>query len=141
MKLIVFELQPDVFQTVRPTRNTIVESVRPHLYKHNTPDGVIVVEIQDYSGALIAQSSPVAIANISSEDYFHGHVKFDVKAYLQKGIVYRICIKGLSGYVFSENAYVGVCNTFDLKGYPPEYSPNEGKNAPLDIQIWSRNEK
>lgn len=140
MKLIVYELNTLVSQLVRPTKNTIVEAIRPHLYKHNFPLGSIVVEIQNQDGDLISRSNEVLISDISNADFFHGHIRFDVKAYLQKGIAYRICIKAIN-YEFSETAYMGVCNSYDLHSYPSEYSPSSGGNAPLDLQIWGRFEK
>jgi hypothetical protein len=140
MKLIVFELNPSVSQLLRPNKNTIVEAIRPHLYKHNSPTGSVFVEIQNEQGEFIAQSNTVSIASIADEPFYHGHIRFDIKAYLKKGMVYRIHIKAADGYAFTEAAYVGVCNAYDLSAYPPEYTPNQGASAPLDIQMWCRNE-
>lgn len=141
MKLVVHELNTDIYQAVRPKKNTIVESIRPHLYKHKSPIGSLVVEIHDNKGDLISTSEPVEISSISDEDYFHGFIRFDIFAYLQKDVIYRIYIKGIDGYVFSESDWVGVCNSYDFQSYEPEYENSHGMYAPLDIEIWSRKEK
>lgn len=138
MKLLVHELQDEVYQTITPSKNVVVEAVRPHLYKHNFPSGNIVIEIHDSIGCLIAQSEPVNIADISEADFYHGYIRFYIKAYLQAGTTYRVVIKAQGGYSFSESAYIGICKSFDFDTYPASYYPNSGVNAPLDIQVWTR---
>lgn len=139
MKLIVFEVKSDgVYQEVSPNRNVIVEAIRPHLYVHGNPSGTVKVQIQDASGDLITESEALTIADISNATYFHGKVRFYIDAYLKKDETYRIAIVGASGYSFSESAYVGVCNSFDLSTYDASYAPSVGYQAPLAIEVWER---
>lgn len=138
MKLLVHELQDEVYQTITPSRNEIVEAIRPHLYKHNFPSGSVVVEVHDNIGCLIAQSDSINIADISDANFYHGYIRFYIKAYLKAGTTYRVVIKAQGGYTFSESAYLGVCNSFDFATYPASYEPSLGVNSPLDIQVWTR---
>lgn len=139
MKLLVFEIQEaGVYQTVKPTRNVNIEAIRPHLYVHANPAGTVKVQVQDSSGGLIAESTALTIADISAATYFHGKVRFYINASLRKGETYRIAVVGAGGYSFSESAYIGVCNSFDLSTYDASYSPNVGFNAPLALEIWER---
>lgn len=137
MKLLVHEIYTEVYQTVIPTKNVNVEAIRPHLYLNNFPAGNVLVKIHDSSGELVSESEALEISELSTEPYCHGHFRFYIKAHLKAGTTYKIVIS-TTGYSFSESAYIGVCNSFDLSAYPANYSPNIGVNAPLDIEIWSR---
>lgn len=137
MKLLVIELNNSVSQTIVPSKNTNVEAIRPHIYKHNFPLGTVAVEIHDTYGELIAQSESLNISEISEQAFYHGYIRFYIKAYLRAGVSYKIVIK-TSDYVFSESAYLGVCNSFDLSSYPATYSPNLGVNSPIGLEIWEK---
>jgi hypothetical protein len=138
LKLLVTELKTSLFQTVTPDKNTQVEAVRINIYKHNIPSGTLSLEIHDNAGELIATSATTILASeISSSNFFHGFVRFYVNAQLRKDVAYRIVLKA-SGYTFSEAAYFGWCNSFDLQVYAPDYTPANGFLAPLSLEIWER---
>lgn len=139
MKIIVHELKTTLYQTVIPEENTFVEAIRPHIYKHGSPAGALKVQVQDANGYLIAESNTVNIVDLSASAYFHGHITFDINVGLRAGETYRIALVPTIGYSFSESAYIGVCNSYDLSGYTQDYVSSSGNfSAPLDIQIWRR---
>lgn len=138
MKLLVHELIDELSQEMT-TPNEVVqlEAVRPHLYKHNSPAGSVKVQITDLNDELIAESNTVLITDISDESFFHGYVTFEIDAQLRPETTYRFKLLSV-GYTFAENAYVGVCNGFDLSKYEANYSPSEGASSSLDIELWRR---
>jgi hypothetical protein len=139
MKLIVHELEVDgVEQKLTATKNVIVEAVRPHLYRHNFPTGSLKVEIYTLADVLVAESENVDIADIGSEAFFHGYVRFFINAYLEKDTTYKFKLVGDDGYSFDESAYCGWCNSYDLEKYGKAYSPINSLRFPLDIEIWER---
>jgi hypothetical protein len=143
MTLIVHELGLDTtptYQELKPTKNTIVKAIRPHILKYGNPSGSLQVRIADTTGATIATSESVSIDDISDATYFHGFIKFEVDAYLREDTTYRIYIEGISGYSFSESAYCGVCKEFENKKYQANY-PNNDFNSALDIEIWEKKEQ
>ena len=142
MKLVVHELTGSgLFQTVTRDRRTIVEAVRPHIYRHNFPTGNLKVQILTEADDLVAESSEVPISSIGTEDFFHGNVRFLLNAYLNKNTNYKIKLVGTGGYSFNESAYIGWCVGFDLGRYPETYEPASLLNKPLDLEIWSRSER
>jgi hypothetical protein len=145
MDLVVHELgftSLILTQPVIPSKTTLVGSVRPHLYVHNRPSGTITVVVVSEDGeAEIGTSATLNIQDITDADYFHGHVTFELDAYLLSGQTYKIQISTGGGYSFSESAYVGVCGDYDSRLYPLGYSPAGVEDAPLDIQIWERTTK
>lgn len=139
MILIVDELRPDAYQTVTRDRHTIVEAVRPHLYRHLWPAGSVRAVIEDDAGNTVATGDWVDIANIGDENYFHGYVTLYVDAYLSKDTNYRIKVEAGNGYTYAATAYLGVCNGYDLGRYPAIYTTGtSGYLHPLDIEIWER---
>lgn len=139
MKLIVNELKSGLlYQELTPTKNTIVSAIRPHLYIQNIPTGSLKIQILDQNNELIAESETIAISSITSSSYYHGYVRFYIDFYMQANVTYRIRLVG-SSYSFSESAYVGWCNSFDLAKYPLNYTPSNSTNYPLDLEIWSKN--
>lgn len=143
MTLIVHELGLDAtptFQELTPSKNTIVEAVRPHIIRYASPSGSLQVRIADSTGATIATSEVVSMASIGTGTYWHGHIKFDVDTYLRKDTTYRFYIEGVSGYSFSESAYIGVCKEFENKKYPASYTPSTDFDSALDLEIWERKE-
>ncbi len=142
MKLVVHELTgSSLFQTVTRDRRTIVEAIRPHIYRHNFPTGNLKVQILTEADDLVAESSEVPISSIGTEDFFHGNVRFLLNAYLDKNTNYKIKLVGTGGYSFNESAYIGWCVGFDLGRYLETYEPASLLNKPLDLEIWSRSER
>lgn len=138
MKLLVNELKTSLFQVVSPSKNTQVEAIRLNLYKHNFPAGSITLEVQDENGELIAASSDsLSAVDLNASAFSHGFISFSVNVQLRKDVNYRIVLKA-SGYSFSEAAYFGWCNNFDLEVYPADYTSSTGFKAPLSLQIWER---
>jgi hypothetical protein len=118
------------------TENAHIYAIRPHIYKHGSPAGSLVLDVLDANGKLIKSSSAVTISSISTANYFHGYVKFDISLPVTSGKTYQIKLRG-TGYTFSASAYIGWCNDFDLRKYTADYSPNTGIDAALDMEIWS----
>lgn len=141
MKLVVHELVGSLDQEMRPRKNTIVEAIRPHIYRHAFAAGSLKLQILDDSSAVIAESENVAIANIGSAQFFHGYVRFYVNAYLKKGETYTVRLIGEDGYAFSESAYCGWVNGYDLGKYPALITPDSHFNYPLDFEVWERTVK
>lgn len=141
MKLVVHELKSDgLFQIVRRNRRTIVEAVRPHLYRHGFPAGSLKIQILTEADSLVAESEEVEISSIGSEDYFHGNVRFYISAYLDKNTNYKIKLIS-SGYTYNDSAFIGWCVGFDLRRYPETYNIDNLLQKPLDLEIWSRSER
>jgi len=137
LKLIVHELTgDDLEQVLRSDRRTIVEAVRPHLYRHNFAAGSLQMQIYD-GVTLIAESNVVAISTIGTENYFHGYVTFLINAVLDKDTDYTFKLTS-SGYTFDEGSYIGWCNGYDLGHYEATYAVVGKLTEPLDLEIWSR---
>jgi hypothetical protein len=141
MKLIVHELKAaGLSQTVVAPRNMILSAIRPHIYRHNLPTGTLAIEVRDALNTLIATSESITISTIGTKAFFHGYVRFLVDAYLKKGQSYSLKLVG-TGYSFSEPAYVGWCNGYDLGKYDSTTVPADIYQSPLDLEIWERTEK
>lgn len=139
MKLIIQELvDSPLEQVVTPDRNTIVEAIRPHLYRHNFATGSLQVKIYDSVDNLVGESDPLNIADIMTADFFHGYVRFYVNAYLKKDQSYKIKLVASEDYTFSEAAYIGWANGYDLAKYPNASVPATVYQFPLDLEIWER---
>lgn len=137
MKLCVAELDTELFQAITPSQNTFVEAIRIHLYRHNAPAGSLSVRIADTNGRSIAVSDTVAISSIPSGNFYHGYIRFLIQCSLKKSEQYRVYLNS-SGYSFSESAYIGWCNDFDLRKYPTAYTPSSALAAPLDLEVWAK---
>ena len=137
MKLLVTELVGTISQTVVPSKNDNVQAIRVGLYKHNNPAGSFKVEIQNTEGKLVASSNYLSVADISSDAFYHGFIKFDISAHLKKDQEYKIVLTS-TGYTFSESAYIGWCNSFDLSSYSPSYEVKNNIYSPLRLEIWSK---
>lgn len=142
MKLVVYELtESGITQELTVARNTIVESVRPHIYRHNFATGSLKIQIIDSEDDVIAESESVDIADIlgpDEEDFFHGYVRFDINAGLKKDETYKFKLVGEGGYTFDEAAYIGWCNGFDLGKYDESYVVDHRVLNALDLEIWER---
>lgn len=139
MKLCVHELTASgVEQVLTAPKNTVLVAVRPHLYRHNLPAGTLAIEIRDASDTLLATSNSVNIADIGSDNFYHGYIRFDVSVGLKKDQQYKFRLVGADGYTFDESAYVGWCNDFDLSKYEAGYVPASLLQRPLDLECWER---
>lgn len=141
MKLIVHELNTSLYQSMRAPKNVEVGAVRPHLYLHNIPAGSLKMQILTEDGTLLSESNTVAISSITASPEFHGYVRFDISANLKKDNLYRFLLLATGGYSFSEAAYCGWCNDYDLQKYERETPITFSVQAPLDLEIWSLSRK
>lgn len=121
------------------TPNRVVQMVyvRPHIYKHLAPAGSVYFQLQSEDGKKIADSDALTAAQISSANYFHGFVRFTLKHSLAPDTYYRLAMK-TTGYTFSESAYFGWCNGWDLGVYPEGVTRLSDTLAPLNFEIWER---
>jgi hypothetical protein len=142
MTLLVSEINgSSVYQAIRPDSNKFVGAIRPHLYIHNIPSGTLKVQIKTSDGELIAESNARNISAITSSPEYHGYVTFYLQASLRSGVDYLVYIVAGGGYSFSESAYVGVCNDFDLRKYEPIATIIHPIFSPLDLEVWTYSNK
>ncbi len=140
MKLHVHELVTELRQVMKtPDRVTNIVAVRPHLYVHKqslfTAEKVIL-SIENDRG-LVAESEPVLVSDIPGE-FFHGLIRFSLKAQLAANSVYSLVLKA-QDYEFSETNWVGWCTDFDFKTYPADYDFSEALLlAPLRYEMWAK---
>jgi hypothetical protein len=140
MKLVVYELETSITQEIETDEIILLESIRPHLYKHNNPAGSLFLEIRNLSDDLLFTSESVTIQSIhdaAGEAYFHGVVEFPINASLAKNTKYNIILKS-SGYSFSELSYIGWCNGYDLKVVENSYVPAGDLADALIMEFWER---
>ena len=140
MRLYVNELVDELSQRVKPSKNTQVEYIRPHLYLRNIPPGTLTVQICSGDGLVnLAESEPVDLESITESIEYHGYVRFPVRAFLHKDTWYTIKIVADTGlYTYDPNdSWCGVVNDVGFKKY--EYSADITRTfqAPLDLEIWS----
>lgn len=138
MRLQVHEIDGLLYQTFKPTKNYNVEAIRPHIYKHGSPTGSLKLQILDSQNEIVAESTEVPISSISDATYFHGYVRFYINVHLKNDVEYRLVVMGTGGYSFSESAYCGACNDFDLQTLDRNYTAISNGDSSLDFQIWSR---
>ena len=140
MKLLVAELKTSLYQELTANSNAQIEAIRIHLYKHNSPVGSLSVSIADTNGRVVATSDTVAISSISAVAFYHGYIRFLVSYPIRSGTTFRVYLNA-SGYTFSDAAYIGWCNDFDLRKYGVGYSPSTSTRAALDLEVWSKSER
>lgn len=141
MRLYLEELTTELSQRIKPSANTQVVYIRPHLYLHNVPSGSLSVHICSSDGTLISQSSALPISSITSSNEYHGYVRFEVDAFMKKDTYYTIKIVASGGYSFSESAYCAAVKDTGFQKYDyvdPVVNPTY---APLDLEVWSRSLK
>ena len=143
MYLIVYELKgTNIGQQIEiGDRNLTVESLRPHLYKHNNPAGSLKLIVKDETATTtLFESEEVTVQSITdvTDNFFHGVVNFPVVGTLQKNTKYTIELSGVGGYTFNESAYIGWCNGFDLKVVPNSFTPIDTLQDALILEIWER---
>jgi hypothetical protein len=140
--LVVEELVTTLTQefTLSLPRRAHVDSIRPHLYTHNTPAGTFTLSILDLSDNLIASKSftaqeiydAIPTTNDYAQAYFR--INFDNKVHLPSA-TYKLRLSS-SGYTFSESSYMGwVRDHEDLK-VTLGYTPASDLTNPLSYEIW-----
>lgn len=138
--LWVFELRgvPIKQQITIGTKAIDVYAVEPHLYIHGSPAGNICASICNEADCIVAQSQPHEISSLlGGSGYRHGTHLFEIDAHLRPSGVHYLCLGTSGGYAFSENNYIGVCNTFDFGRKRESYTLKAGPSASLNIEIWS----
>lgn len=139
MILVVHELKTELKQQVSiDDKDFILSGIRPHLVKTGNPGGSLQMEIEDTSNRLIGNSEIIPISAITPAAYFHGYVRFYCNVPLKKNTNYFVSLKGV-GYSFSESAYIGWANDYDLRRTPLDYVPVSDIEAPLDLELWTKN--
>jgi hypothetical protein len=127
--------------------NILLTNIQLHLYKHGHPPGGMSCEVQDSNQNTILASSDVTIAaidaDISSADFFHGLVRFDLTYPLRSNSTYYVSLKANGSYAFNETAsgstgYVGWVAGSDWNYTSNDYEPSIGWNAPLILNLWHR---
>ncbi len=137
MTLLLHELKnSELFQVIKPEQNEFVKAIRLHLYKHNNPAGSLRVEVRDINNKKVAVSDAVLIADIPGQ-FYHGLITFNISVSLKSGTEYRVYLTNDESYSFSESAFVGWCNSYDLTSYPATYTNNNSIYAPLALEVWS----
>jgi hypothetical protein len=140
MKLVVHELVTELKQKITATVDQNVYSIRPHLYKNLAPAGSLTIEVRDENDLLIAESSSLSIGSIPSGNYYHGYVEFMIDCQMKANTDYYVALVP-NGYTFSDSAFIGWCNDFDLSKYASDDVLAIGANAPLDMEIWAKREQ
>lgn len=140
MQLVVHELETSgqVRQKITiGSRPQMVYAIRAMLFRYLSPAGTAYLEIQDENGKKIAVSDSVSIAAVGTGNYWTGYRRFLVSIALKANTSYYISLKA-SGYTFSELAYLGWCNGWELRNaFEADYDGAIGVNAPLGLQVWS----
>jgi hypothetical protein len=134
---IVHELRTSLYQEFTVTgRDREIYALRPHLAKYGSPAGTFYMEVQDSSGQVIATSESFTASQILPDNgtYPHGYQRFLISCALKVGRVIRVALKA-SGYTFSESAYIGWLNDYDLRSNAISYTPASDLEAPLDVQF------
>lgn len=137
MDLVVHELKTILFQEIRVEQKPLqLNAIRPHLYRHLNPAGTLYLELRDEFHNVIETSASLAISAIPSGNYFHGYIRFLMSTNLRANTVYNVVLKS-TGYTFSESAFIGWCNDYDLRKSEATYPGNTGVGAALDMEFWT----
>lgn len=144
MKLVIKELDGSAAplqKIATGDEDSFLHAIRPHLYRHNAPAGSVKIQLLNASQVLLKDSELISILNIDVDSgtlglpFFHGYVRFVMNYPLAKNTDYFLKLVGV-GYTFSEAAYVGWVNDYDLRKVECSVSPNDGWRAPLDVELW-----
>lgn len=138
MRLIAHELLTELSQQFTATKNHDIVAVRPKLYLHNAPTGLVKIQRKDLNGGVIDESNSVDLSTISSLSYFHGYVRFDLISPVRAGDVFTLDLVPVSGYSFSQSAFVAWLADFDLRKYTATYDNPVGFRSPLDLEFWEK---
>ncbi len=137
MKLVVNELYSSIFQEITSVDDVQIGAIRPHIYKHNAPNGKLQLQVQDLSGNTLATSTnEISASDITAISFFHGKIKFVISYKMKANTTYRIALVGVDGYTFDESAWFGWCAENDISVYESEYTAGSGFNSPLLMEIW-----
>lgn len=108
----------DIIETsIRIEETMLIRGFRLGLYKHNTPDGTLTLDV--YDGATLIKSSSVTMAALDADvgTYFHGMVLFDlgiggISVGLTSDTTYKeLTLKiTLSSHTDDSGNYVGLIN-------------------------------
>lgn len=82
--------------------------VRLHIYKHLSPSGTARLRLYDTNLSNILAYADVLLSSISSANYFHGMVKFDLSYPLRAGTRYWLSLESAGGYSYSGSAFFGI---------------------------------
>lgn len=140
MTLQVHELITTLNQAIiTPNRITNVIAVRLHLYKFASApftDEKLLLSIENESG-IVAVSDSVLATQIPGE-IFHGLIRFDINAQLQKNSAYRLVLKHLD-YEFTQDKWLGWCTDFDFNTNACDYDYEQALlPAPKRYEIWAK---
>lgn len=138
MNLIVNVLETNLTQLMTSLKAQEIVHIRPKILNFNNPTGNIKVQVLDSNGNLKDESSTVDISTIGTDDYFHGHVTFNLAAGMLKDEAFQVRLVAGGGYSFSESAYIAWEHDFDHRKYTANFTPNDGVNSPLDMEIWEK---
>lgn len=139
--LIVHELETSLTQTITVTAKKLVKSIRPHIYKANSPAGSLTLSIESGGTEVATVTQTIAFieANVASNNtYFHGFVKFefDNQVLLPSGD-YDLILTGSGGYTFDTNTYIGWCADFEDRLNADTSTPSGITQYPFAFEMWS----
>lgn len=136
MILILHELKTTLDHAMnRNFRVGQLTHFKPHLIRYASPAGSVKVQLLE-DDQVVAESASRAIAGIGEGTYWHGYVVFQLSAHLKANTRYVFRLAA-ADYEFSESAYLGWCNAFDLSKYRAGVDLSVGVNAPLDVETYS----
>lgn len=138
MKIIVHEMYgTSLEQTITPTKNSLVEAIRPHIYISSLASGSLYMQITNSLDEVLATSDTVNITDITTANYYHGYVRFYINFYMKANTTYKVKLVS-NGITYTTANYVGWANSYDLNKYPIGYTPGTSDRYPLDMEIWTR---
>lgn len=130
MRIAYHELGLDSTSLIfKATRPVFMKHVRVHIYKHLAPAGSIVMQLCDRNNVIQLASATVSMSSISSANYFHGLVKFDLQYPLRANTEYYLVMNS-SGYSYDPNAFIGWVLADSLQ------NNNGAAAASLHFELW-----
>lgn len=114
-----------------------LHAIRPRLFRYGSPTGTLQIQILDVNLRFIqASSETITISTIGSNTYWHGWQRFNISTQLKANTTYAFQIISGGGYSFSESAWVGWANDFDMRRVTPTYTPRSDAQDPRDAEVW-----
>lgn len=118
MKLRVYEVGLDgASVSFRVPRLTFMKHIRIHIYKAGAPTGNALLQLSDPTGIVTLNQASVSIPTISSANYFHGFVKFDLAYALQAATTYYLTINYNGGYSYGASDFIGWAFAEGFQGF------------------------
>lgn len=111
-------------------RPIFMDHVKVHIYKHLAPAGTIRMQLCDRNNVIVLAYADVIISTISSANYFHGMVKFELKYPLAANTEYYLVMGTAGGYAYDPNAFIGWVLADSLQ------NNSGGAAASLHYEIW-----